>query len=550
MKKILLFLSILWLFPYLSCTIQATEAEDAEYLRYQKWCGQMAEEQNLNPVFTLHKDMVIDHGVLGSYEVQEKDIHVTLQTNGYHIYVKGDSRFKRVHITGNQDVVIILKENSTLSLEEGTDIVNPGGTAVQMKFSSSLQEMQFSNAACIRGETAIAFEGAISLSDLWIEGTYAIKGTGTLTASLLYADGLTQAASIHSTMSWFKAVQAAQIERAPLTIATNYNGTPDAEPVYIHILSGMDVETQVLPYLQIELYINDGDTTKSLSTNLQMQNKQLVLKHPAWLQNILDQNHAVYALGFQQPELHTTVAEAFNAYISIEPFGGFYPYMDFPSLYGSTSIELLYSEDAKDWTSKIYYEDLVDSSINSDARISLLAGSNLIKGNTYYFKFKIHGGVYDGYTCQPVKLTISNSMLGIPYDMPCIIPEIENPEHDPGIVEPQLPPVDPSLKDPDPIVGNEGQGGGREESGYQPVTKNDPPEKETGNKVTGTTEKQENKKVSVKKKNTAATATPASNTAKKSIPTSDKTNTGLTSLLVSCSLLLICLIYRKKKRAI
>ena len=36
MKKILLFLSILWLFPYLSCTIQATEAEDAEYLRYQE----------------------------------------------------------------------------------------------------------------------------------------------------------------------------------------------------------------------------------------------------------------------------------------------------------------------------------------------------------------------------------------------------------------------------------------------------------------------------------------------------------------------------------
>lgn len=548
MKKLLPVLSLLYLLLWMPCTIHADDSSDPEYERYLQWREQMEDTQNQQPVYTLQQDMIVDNAALWSYEVHDEMVDVTIQTNGYHIYIKGSTRFKQVHILGSQDVLIMMEEHSDLMLEDGSDIINTKGTAVQMKSGSSLQEWNFSNSCRIRGDTAIAFEGMVSLSDIWVEGTYAVKGTGTLSASLLYADGITQASDIHSTMSWFKELQAASIDRMPLMLSTNYDETPEAEPVYINVITGTDIAAKVLPYVHISLYINDGSTTISLDTGLQLQNGQLTLKHPDWLQNILDQNQAAYIADFQQPDLQITSAQQFTASLSIEPRGGYYPYLNFPSLYGSNRLELLYSQDNIHWETITYTGyDLLDSSANSDARITRIAGPDLKKGETYYFAYKIYGGMYDGYTCQPLKLTISNAMLEIPYDMPAILPTEELPKGDDIVTEPQLPPDNSSLKDPDPIVGNEGQGGGREESGYQPVTNNESVKGQSNADNTAA------KKTAVRKKKKHTTSAKGTNTASTQEPvplTADQTRPICYGFLLFTSFLFGKRIYRKRKQAI
>lgn len=468
MKKFLLCsISLLYCLSVSTYTIQAKA--QGEYARYFEWRETVTSEKEA--IFELQDDMYIS-GTLRSYD-DEGNAITTIHTNGHKLYISSDhSTFYAMKIIGDQDVMVEVGEGAVLELSNST-ILNQGNTAIHLRDQAVLSGHDIMTSTVV-GATAVRYEGDIHLDTVFLEGTYALQGNGSITADACYAKGITQAASISSIYSYFQAEETSQHIRQPFAIGyrvgSNIYPTRD---VYIDAIKGSDLAQDILPAVSLNVALQPDGSSQSLSPYLNVPceialvNGELQLSYPSFIQDILHQNSYHYLQGFEQPDLHVNYFDKYIATVQVNDYFGYYPVIEFPPYYGAEALYVEVSRDQINWTGEAYHDYFEGNDRNTYVRYMIHPKMEPLK--TYYYRYRIKGGLYDGYESDVLSLTVINSMIAVDYAMPAQkvtqdtkpTPPVEIPP-DTDYGEEEIP------KDPEPIVGNEGQGGGRGESDYQP----------------------------------------------------------------------------------
>lgn len=437
-----------------SIPIQAQTQTEIE--RFMEWQEMLVENQTQH-VFVMQQNMDM-HDICLNIE----KANITIQTNGYQLILQGYNQISNVDIKGRQDTaLVVLEEQAEVEL---TDVLfeNTQGPAMYMKNESvACGGWESAFTEVIKGISAIEYEGDITLRRFVLEGNYACKGKGTITSELCYAKGITQATSITSSFSYFETLQVDHITRKQFVITSN---TPSNNDVHVSVLKGSDLNKDVIPYVNVPIIFENEDYTTYIKAPITYKNKEIQFAFSDKIKAILQQNTYQYDAAWVKPKLHVNYFTDFASTIQIEDEFGFYAYITMPSLYGG-KVEVEYS-DGEDWKTQEVDPNTTISD-NSNTSIFFRASNRLTAMKTYYFRYRIVGGLYDGYESKKCSVAIIKSVIGnVVYPM-----ELET--MDDGITMP--PPnngqdFDESERPEDskPIVGNNGQGGGRGESGYQP----------------------------------------------------------------------------------